>query len=103
MMLCLLGFDVLTSGLRTRHIQYKILWVEKKKSNIKKKKPLLDINERVNSVLMDGHFSNDRVRGIKLIPQVKFVLYENRRVTDLFLNVSSWCQTSQCTLCAMIN
>lgn len=61
-------------------------------SNIKKKKkPLLDINERVNSVSMDGHFSNDRVRGIKLIAQVKFVIYENRRVTDLLLNVSSWC------------
>lgn len=27
---------------------------------------------------MDGHFSNDRVRGIKLIPQVKFVIYEKQ-------------------------
>lgn len=70
--------------------------------NIKKKKPLLDINERVNSVLIDGHFSNDRVRGIKLIPHVKFVIYENSRVTDLFLNVSSWCLTHQCTLCTII-
>lgn len=96
MMPCLLGWIVLTSGLWTRHIQHKILWA-------RKKKPLLDITERVNSVLMDGHFSNIRVRGMKLIPEVKSVIYENRRVTDLFLNVPSWCQTRQCTLCTMIN
>lgn len=69
----------------------------KKKSNVKKKKHLLDINEIVNNVLMDG------VRGIKLTPQVKFVIYENRRVTDFFLNVPLWHQTRQCALRTMIN